>query len=664
MAAVARHDLLGTVEDYKAAGGAVENLPGFESTAAGTSQNPPLSGPRPPSRPATRPAAQLGTLTETSRKRRIRAVPETKKQDFRAKAEALWAAEERYVAKRIGVPAEQLTMHRGSGPKTRIGPEENNDETVAFWRQPTLGRMGLPITLTKPKKKKLASVGRDTLKRVAVDPPVSTERAMASAEVDAIPEAETAELEVVGTEAHAARFSSQTGSGLDATEQSEETQDKPTTPLLGFAFEGSPSVDVIDSVRCRMVLTSEDLGQRSSCTLIMHNTGSLAVFFSWKHLPSHNALGTHNDVLPRFFFSRQQDRLLPGERRAVQVVFQSPTPGVFTETWRLETVPRLDQAPSVVLCGIAEKRDRRREARERVEQTLKQRHVRDACRRLVHRIIDDVEETPRPPSPAEDWVTEEDLFRQANADTTTVPGYSQRVVNAMRILHKEAWIFATYPELAPPKPVEVVPDAAPAKGKKGKEKPPEQPVAPPIPDDLPEPPEWSLAVADLKKMVMSVKVPHTQHALMQKLSDLVAALDAEGVSSKVPAITRYDACYDVIVQLLEDSVGACAKARSDMGLAIPPMVIKLPEPAAPDPKDTKKGKRGKSADKRKSSASRAKSASTVPQQAEAAHTLEPEVATALAARQEQQVRLVVEASLDKLEPRLEELPRFFPPALY
>lgn len=140
-------------------------------------------------------------------------------------------------------------------------------------------------------------------------------------------------------------------------------------------------------------------GEMASSCLELRNEGNTAVFYSWQklrgsfsisHLLPHrthtcfyfnqspggsrhpqraargSALGPTGPSLLRFSATAV---ILPGDTQQIDLVFKSLTPGLHTESWQLETRPRLLQSASVqvTLMGLALYQDRTVELRRHLE---------------------------------------------------------------------------------------------------------------------------------------------------------------------------------------------------------------------------------------------------------------------------------------------------------
>lgn len=123
-------------------------------------------------------------------------------------------------------------------------------------------------------------------------------------------------------------------------------------------------------------------GEIASSCLELHNEGNTAVFCSWQKLHGSSSI---SHLLPQrkrtcFYFNqslgtcrhtRSRSRwaftagfpspavILPGDTRQLDLMFKSVTPGLHTESWQLQTRPRLLQGASVqvTLMGLAVDQD-------------------------------------------------------------------------------------------------------------------------------------------------------------------------------------------------------------------------------------------------------------------------------------------------------------------
>ena len=275
--------------------------------------------------------------------------------------------------------------------------------------------------------------------------------------------------------------------------------------------------------------------------------------------------------------------LLPGESKKVDVAFSSLSSGIFTETWRLATVPPLDPAPELNLFGSVTRDDRLASSRAEMLATLEAQTIRDAMHDLVHEMITAVRPRSRPKSPPSAWLTESERFLAANpqlvvgdecfvtfvlyctmycphnvsdphgaAARCLFPGrvplgprqtsYKPLVVARLKTIAHKAWLHHHHPDLI--KRPATPPPPTPSKGgRKSKEpKKGKAAAAPPTPaadslEGLPQPPAWDLCLARLRTDLLGIADWKAQCGLLEELDGCVAELSDE--AAPVPSLTRH-----------------------------------------------------------------------------------------------------------------------------
>ena len=104
----------------------------------------------------------------------------------------------------------------------------------------------------------------------------------------------------------------------------------------------------------RRVLLECTCGKIASGTVSARNTGSTALYFTWRKLEKPNVIGKKPDGVQRLWFAAKGGVVLPGRSVTFDFNFKSDTPGAWTDTWELTTQPTLPGgAVRVSAKGIA-----------------------------------------------------------------------------------------------------------------------------------------------------------------------------------------------------------------------------------------------------------------------------------------------------------------------
>ncbi|KAJ3300526.1 hypothetical protein HK104_010468 [Borealophlyctis nickersoniae] len=121
------------------------------------------------------------------------------------------------------------------------------------------------------------------------------------------------------------------------------------------------------------------LGEVSSSVLTVYNKGSTACRFEWVPDERPNPLGVHAvyDKVQRFFFYHKKGVILPGTAFDFLIIFKSANPGIFTEKWKLVTIPSAEEGEdrSITLQGIAIEPDANEQKRAEIEKFLERKQL-------------------------------------------------------------------------------------------------------------------------------------------------------------------------------------------------------------------------------------------------------------------------------------------------
>ncbi|NXY79604.1 MYBPP protein, partial [Glareola pratincola] len=196
-------------------------------------------------------------------------------------------------------------------------------------------------------------------------------------------------------------------------------------PSLNFCGQPARWIDGTTSRRDEIGITARLtfealVGEKAESSLTVSNDGTTAIWYDWMRLPQQSPFRETKRIrMPCFYFDIRSGVMLPGETRKFSFLFKSESAGVFSESWEFRTHPLLlgGALLQVTLWGTAvyedmfadlgEKLEIDQVAREGaaiVEEHLKK-HLAQPPR---------VRTPERSPSPADPYVTEEELFHWKN----------------------------------------------------------------------------------------------------------------------------------------------------------------------------------------------------------------------------------------------------------
>ena len=187
---------------------------------------------------------------------------------------------------------------------------------------------------------------------------------------------------------------------------------------------------------CRVTFDAT-VNNPASSYMTLTNGGSTAMHYSWQRAAKVESLGTRIDKIDRFKFDRRPAVILPGDSKKFTFEFTSASAGIYTEQWRLDTAPGLDTAPLITLCGTCNREDVHEGDRADVEKKLERAMIANSLKSMLYNLVRQVQATPRPVSPAEQWVTLESRFKAANLnpDTRTIAEQTADAAAAAATIH-------------------------------------------------------------------------------------------------------------------------------------------------------------------------------------------------------------------------------------
>ncbi|KAJ3405145.1 hypothetical protein HDV05_006731, partial [Chytridiales sp. JEL 0842] len=146
------------------------------------------------------------------------------------------------------------------------------------------------------------------------------------------------------------------------------------------------------------------LNEVSTSILTVYNSGPTAIHFEWKKVIKENPLKVKavNDGVQRFFFYHKKGVIPPHSAFDFRIIFKSASPGIFTETWTLQTEPATSATSekTVTFQGIAIEADVNKPKRDEITHLLDRREATTLAKGIIDFILSEVK--PRgAPSTAE-----------------------------------------------------------------------------------------------------------------------------------------------------------------------------------------------------------------------------------------------------------------------
>eukprot|EP00040_Diaphanoeca_grandis_P041522 m.263052 g.263052 ORF g.263052 m.263052 type:complete len:817 (+) comp48376_c0_seq1:170-2620(+) len=333
---------------------------------------------------------------------------------------------------------------------------------------------------------------------------------------------------------------------------------------------------------CRLVF-SAPVCEKSASDFVLHNTGTTALYYHWEKVEQPNVLGTANNYQQLFFFDVRPRSILPGEKRAIPIHFISKKSGIFIERWQMKVLPKISNAPYMVLHGTADEEDHNEALRVSLESQLESTAIETSIRQMIYSLVARVHtthtDTP-PPGKRHD-----ELFAIANDDVWDLLElkYNDAVVAKLAILHRrvllQLWAQTNAP--APDAPTEPTPPAKKGGDKKGDAKGAAAVEAPQI--EIPETQQWNLSITNLKKNILDlvddsaqVIAGHTwetQHTYLSELTRHIDTLVNSAASPSSVQPNREGVVSEVIARMIDAVAAGCEAARLKKGLPEMPLVV-------------------------------------------------------------------------------------------
>eukprot|EP00941_MAST-03F_sp_MAST-3F-sp1_P000293 g293.t1 len=151
------------------------------------------------------------------------------------------------------------------------------------------------------------------------------------------------------------------------------------------------------------LMMEEDAGRKATATVRFENTGSTAIFFSWKtqcdpSILANDNMNTSQRLLERKSSSRTSafasanlsGVVLPGQTKDVAITFCSKVPGIFREVWQCTTKPTSSKLNvlNLWLCGVALKQKFSEVQRQQVVDRFHQRTARGGIEDIITGVVE------------------------------------------------------------------------------------------------------------------------------------------------------------------------------------------------------------------------------------------------------------------------------------
>ncbi|CAL1533076.1 unnamed protein product [Lymnaea stagnalis] len=264
-------------------------------------------------------------------------------------------------------------------------------------------------------------------------------------------------------------------------------------------------------------------GDRITSHLQFVNNGTTAIYFDWKKVGKDNPFEVVKNDVQRFYFNSAPGVILPGETIKFPYVFKSPTPGVYTEQWKMETRPILcgGAALLVTLRGVAVQEDKFKQQREKLEKDLAERQSKQIVSELLLDLVKGIRTPERSRSPIDAYITEEEIFNRNNPQFQ----FAHELVSQLKDLHGQ--LFDENER------VENV---------------------------------WSLSIEDLHESIMELEDDDKRDNLLQQMNTIVAKLTC--IPPKLLPQQMYCKGYQLFLEAIDCIVGESFLIRHTMGLPV------------------------------------------------------------------------------------------------
>lgn len=291
-----------------------------------------------------------------------------------------------------------------------------------------------------------------------------------------------------------------------------------------------------DSVCIRLLFTS-DIGSSGKKSIEIKNDGTTVIHYLWKQLPGYNPFNIcKGRPLKRFFFNVSSGIILPGDVIDIPFTFKSPNAGIFTETWRLETLPRLcgKGIVQITLHGIATECDRFEGDRKLLDKYLLEKQNKVMAERILLELLASIKTPERPSTPVDNYVTEDEIFNEKNEKLH----FKMECINKLKAFHKE-----------------FNPDA-----------------------------EWDMSLEPLVLNIANMEEGEEKESAFQRINTDIKELNYSTL--KLAPNSKYDACYLILCDTFDKFAAKAQKLGNTFGLPEKELVVKSSETTSKRSKKT------------------------------------------------------------------------------
>uniref|UniRef100_A0A8C6EFI5 MYCBP associated protein n=1 Tax=Microcebus murinus TaxID=30608 RepID=A0A8C6EFI5_MICMU len=190
-------------------------------------------------------------------------------------------------------------------------------------------------------------------------------------------------------------------------------------------------------------LTFETIeGEKTSSKLTVANNGTVAIWYDWRRQHQPDAFeDLKRSKMQRFYFNNREGVILPGETKHFTFFFKSLYAGIFRESWEFGTHPTLlgGAVLQVNLHAVSLAQDIFREERKSLETKLAAYEAVTIVQNVLQELLMGVLTPDRVASPADAYLTEEDLFHLKNPRLH----YQHQVVQNLHRLWRQYMVMPT-----------------------------------------------------------------------------------------------------------------------------------------------------------------------------------------------------------------------------
>ncbi|XP_012582153.1 PREDICTED: MYCBP-associated protein [Condylura cristata] len=197
-------------------------------------------------------------------------------------------------------------------------------------------------------------------------------------------------------------------------------------------------------------LTFETLeGEKTSSELTVVNNGTVAIWYDWRRQAQVDSFqDMKRNRMQRFYFDNRGGVILPGETKTFTFFFKSSDVGIFRESWEFGTHPTLlgGAVLQVNLHAVSLTQDMFRDERKSLQKKLAAHEAATVVKSMLQELLRGILTPERAQSPADAYLTEEDLFHHRNPQLH----YQHQVVRSLHRLWSQYMALPAKTEEARP----------------------------------------------------------------------------------------------------------------------------------------------------------------------------------------------------------------------